>query len=93
VQEQAALEVLARAEQFPRPLSDADDVLLDTLQDAIGQHHVLRRDRRARQERDQFVAVVLAFGEAEHLPAEGVVDTHQPVDLVTRRGGRRPVRG
>src|SRR5207249_12089703 len=53
VQEQAALEVLARVEQFPRPVGHADDVLLDALQDAVGQDHVLRHNRRPRQERDR----------------------------------------
>ena len=35
---------------------------------------------------------MLALGEAEHLPPERVVDSHQPLDLGARRGGRRPVR-
>jgi len=52
VQEQAALEVLAGAEQFLRPLRDADDVLFDALEYAIGQDHVLGRDGRPGQERD-----------------------------------------
>ena len=92
VQEQAALEMLAGAEQFLRPVGDADDVLFDGLKYAIGQDHILGRDRRPGQERDKLVAVMLALGEAEHLPAERVVGAHQPLDLGARRGGRRPFR-
>ena len=53
VQEQAPLEMLAGAEQFLRPVGDADDVLFDGLEHTIGQDHVPGRDRRARQERDK----------------------------------------
>ena len=73
VQEKPPLEVLARAEQLPRPVGDADNVLLDALQNPIGQNHILRRHRRARQERDQFVAVVLALGKVEHPRAEHIM--------------------
>ena len=44
-------------EQVLRPLGDADDVPLDGLQHAVRQDHVLSRDLRPGQERDQFVAV------------------------------------
>jgi hypothetical protein len=93
VQEQAALEMLAGVEKLPRPLGDADDVPLDVLEHAVGQDHVLRRDRRPGQERDQFIAMVLAGGEAEHLPAEHVVHAHQPLDLVAGCRGRTLVGG
>jgi hypothetical protein len=68
-------------------------VPLDVLEHAVGQDHILRRDRRPGQERDQFVAVVLAGGEAEHLPAEHVVHAHQPLDLVPGCRGRALVGG
>jgi hypothetical protein len=93
VQEQAALEVLAGVQKLPRPFGDADDVPLDVLEHAVGQDHVLRRDRRPGQERDQFIAVVLAGGEAEYLPAEHVVHAHQPLDLVAGCRGRALVGG
>ncbi len=67
-------------------------MLFDGLEYAVGQDHILGRDRRPGQERDKLVAVVLALGEAEHLPAERVVGPHQPLDLGPRRGRRRPFR-
>ena len=91
VQQQASFEVLAGAQQFPRPVGHPDDVPLDGLQKPVGQHDVSRRDLRAGQEGDEFVAVVLAGGEAEYLAAEHVVHPHQPVDLVAGGGGRFPV--
>lgn len=57
VQEQAALEMLPRAEQFPRPLRDTDDVLFDMVKHSVGQDHILRRDHLPGQEGKQLVAV------------------------------------
>ncbi len=92
MQQQAAFEVLAGAEQVGGPIGDADDVPLDVLEHPVGQHDVCRGDRGSGQERDQLVSVVLALGEAEHLAAEHIMRPHQPLDLVARRGGRLPVR-
>jgi hypothetical protein len=92
VQQQTALEVLAGAEQFGGPVGDADDVPLDVLEHPVGQDDIPGGDRRLGQERDQLVSVVLALGKAEHLAAEHVIRPHQPLDLIARRGGRRPVR-
>ena len=90
VQQQAALEVLAGAEQFGGPAGDADDVPLDVLEHPVGQDDIAGGDRGPGQEGDQFVSVVLALGEAEHLAAEHIMRPHQPLDLIPRRGGRLP---
>jgi hypothetical protein len=88
VQQQPPFEVLAGAQQLPRPFRYRDDVPLDGLQQPVGQDDVPGRDLRAGQESDEFVAVMLAGGEAKHLAAEHVVYPHQPVDLVAGGGSR-----
>jgi len=92
VQQQAALEVLAGAEQVGGPVGDADDVPLDVLEHPVRQHDIPGGDRRPGQERDQLVSVVLALGEAEHLAAEHIMRPHHPLDLIARGGGRLPLR-
>ena len=71
---------------------DADRVPLDRLEHAVGQDDLLTGERRAREEREQLVAAVLAGPEGQHLPAEEVVLGHQALDAVAHLGGGHPRR-